>query len=108
MVGKSLLQNRTSGSIENFDPKSTLSFGVPYVVQFLWDQLGLIKGIQAELKDRQVIFDVSRYVKAMVCNRLMNPSSKLDLFRTIEDMYLPETEDEPWQSLELSFVARTL
>ena len=94
---ESLLQNRASGSIEDFDPKSTLSFGVPYVVQFLWDQLGLTKAIQTELHDRQVTFDVSRYVKAMVCNRLMNPSSKLDLFHTIEDMYLPESGDEPWQ-----------
>ena len=94
---ESLLQNRASGSIEDFDPKSTLSFGVPYVVQFLWDQLGLTKAVQNELKDRQVTFDVARYVKAMVCNRLMNPSSKLDLFHTIEDMYLPESGDEPWQ-----------
>ncbi|QQE78184.1 IS1634 family transposase [Alicyclobacillus sp. SO9] len=94
---ESLLQNRTSGSIEDFDPKSTLSFGVPYVVQFLWDQLGLTKAIETGLKDRQVTFDVARYVKAMVCNRLMNPSSKLDLFHTIEDMYLPEEEGESWQ-----------
>lgn len=94
---ESLLQNRASGSIEDFDPKSTLSFGVPYVVQFLWDQLGLTKAMHNELKDRQVTFDVARYVKAMVCNRLMNPSSKLDLFHTIEDMYLPESGDEPWQ-----------
>lgn len=94
---ESLLQNRVSGSIEDLDPKATLSFGVPYVVQFLWDQLGLTKAMQAELKDRQVTFDVARYVKAMVCNRLMNPSSKLDLFHTIEDMYLPDAGDEPWQ-----------
>ena len=76
---ESLLQNRTSGSIEDFDPKSTLSFGVPYVVQFLWDQLGLTKAIQDGLKDRQVTFDVARYVKVMVCNRLMNPVKQTGL-----------------------------
>lgn len=94
---ESLLQNRASGSVEDFTPQATLSFGVPYVVQFLWDQLGLTKAIQAELEDRQVTFDVARYVKAMICNRLMNPSSKLDLFHTIEDMYLPDAGDDPWQ-----------
>lgn len=94
---ESLLQNRTSGSIEDLNPKSTLSFGVTYVVQFLWDQLGLTKAFQDELHNRNVMFDVSRYVKAMVCNRLMNPSSKLNLFHTIEDMYLPESDDGPWQ-----------
>lgn len=94
---ESLLQNRVSGSIDDLNPESSLSFGIPYVVQFLWDQLGLTKAMQAELQDRQVTFDVARYVKAMVCNRLMNPSSKLNLFHTIEDMYLPDAGDKPWQ-----------
>jgi transposase len=94
---ESLLQNRSVGSVEDIAPKSTLSFGVPYVVQFLWDQLGLTQAIQAQLGDRHVTFDVARYLKAMVYNRLMNPSSKLDLFHKIEDMYLPESDAQPWQ-----------
>nr|WP_235587115.1 hypothetical protein [Ferroacidibacillus organovorans] len=49
------------------------------MVQFLWDQLGLTQAIQEQLKDRHVTFDVARYLKAMVCNRLIDPSSKLKL-----------------------------
>jgi len=94
---ESLLHHRTSGSIEDIDPKSTLSFGVSYVVQFLWDQLGLTQAIQDQLKDRSVTFDVARYLKAMVCNRLIDPSSKLNLFHTIDDLYLPESDENPWQ-----------
>ena len=94
---ESLLQHRTSGSLEDLNPMATLSFGVPYVVQFLWDQLGLTKAIEEALQGRNISFDVARYVKAMVCNRLMNPSSKLDLFHSIQDMYLPESDGESWQ-----------
>ncbi len=32
---ESLLQNRATGSLADFHPQSTRSFGVPYVVQFL-------------------------------------------------------------------------
>lgn len=43
IIGKleSLLQHRTRGTAEDLEPSKTVQFGVPYVVQFLWDQLGL-------------------------------------------------------------------
>ncbi len=66
------------------------------MVQFLWDQLGLTKAIRDALKDRDVTFDVPAYIQAMVINRLLDPSSKLHLFDTIEDMYLPDASHE-WQ-----------
>ncbi|WP_425057930.1 hypothetical protein SCACP_25010 [Sporomusa carbonis] len=93
---ESLLQNRVTGSIEDLEPGNCLQFGVPYVVQFLWDQLGLTGAISNALKDRGVTFDVAGYVQAMVINRLVDPSSKFQLFKTIEDMYLPDAPHE-WQ-----------
>jgi len=93
---ESLLQNRVVGSLDELNPKATLHFGIPYVVQFLWNQLGLNQAIRDALKDRNVTFDVPTYIQAMVINRLLDPSSKLHLFDTIEDMYLPDAEHE-WQ-----------
>lgn len=92
----SLLQNRVLGSLNDLDPKATLHFGVPYVVQFLWDQFGLTKAINDALKDREVTFDVAGYIQAMVINRLIDPSSKMHLFDTIEDLYLPNVSHK-WQ-----------
>lgn len=93
---ESVLHHRTRGSAEDLEPIQTLQFGVPYVVQVLWDQLGLTDMIRDALKDRAVMFDVARYIQAMVINRLLDPSSKLHLFDTIEDLYLPSS-DESWQ-----------
>ncbi|MCL6445766.1 MAG: IS1634 family transposase [Alicyclobacillus sp.] len=94
---ESLLQHRTTGSIDDFETHHVLQFGVPYVVQFLWNQLGLTEAIRHALKDREVTFDVARYVQAMVIHRLVDPSSKLRLFQTLDDLYLPDAGSEPWQ-----------
>nr|WP_026962433.1 IS1634 family transposase [Alicyclobacillus herbarius] len=94
---ESLLQHRTTGSLEDFEAQQVLQFGVPYVVQFLWNQLGLTEAIRDALKDRDITFDVARYVQAMVVHRLVDPSSKLRLFRTLDDLYLPDAGSEPWQ-----------
>lgn len=94
---ESLLPNRTLGSAEDLQPLHTLQFGVPHVVQVLWDQLGMSSIIETALHGRQVTFDVARYLQAMVINRLVDPSSKLRLFQTLADLYLPEGDQEPWQ-----------
>lgn len=93
---ESLLQNRVRGSLDDLTPKATLHFGVSYVVQFLWDQLGLTKAIDEGIRGRDVQFDVARYIQAMVINRLIDPASKLRLFETIEDLYLPSGSHD-WQ-----------
>lgn len=92
----SLLQHRVMGSLSDLDSKATLHFGISYVVQFLWDQLDLSKAIREALKEQEIAFDVSGYVQAMVINRLLNPSGKVCLFDTIEDIYLPNVSDK-WQ-----------
>lgn len=94
---ESLLQDPARGSIEDFETRSVQHFGVPYVVQFLWDQLGLTDAIQDALKGRNVTFDVARYVQAMVIHRLVDPSSKLRLFQTLDELYLPDTDGDDWQ-----------
>ena len=56
---ESLLPNRTQGGAEGLQPLHSLQFGVPYVVQVLWNQLGLTSIIQEALWGRQVTFDVA-------------------------------------------------
>ena len=87
---ESVLQNRVVGSLSDLNPVCMLEFGVPYVVQFLWDQLHLSEAIRAALGSRNVEFDVAEYIKAMVINRLADPASKRELFLTVEDFYLPD------------------
>lgn len=94
---ESLLQDPARGSIEDFETRNVQHFGVPYVVQFLWDQLGLTAAIQDALKGRNVTFDVARYVQAMVIHRLVDPSSKLRLFQTLDELYLPDADGGDWQ-----------
>jgi hypothetical protein len=93
---QSVLQNRVLGTVDDFNPLSAMHFGVSHVVQFLWDQLGLTQAIRDALKDRDIEFDVAAYIRAMVVNRLQDPSSKLQLFQTIEDLYLPDGGQD-WQ-----------
>jgi len=93
---ESVLQNRVIGSLSDLNPVSMLEFGVPYVVQVMWDQLHLSEAIRTALSGRNVEFDVAEYIKAMVVNRLADPSSKRELFLTVEDFYLPDGP-ETWQ-----------
>lgn len=44
---ESVLQNRVFGSLDDLNPVCMLEFGVPYVVQFLWDQLHLTEAIRS-------------------------------------------------------------
>ena len=66
----------------------TSTFNSPVLSAFrrgliLWDQLELTQAIQAQSETRQVTFDVARCLQAMVVNRLMDPSSKLNLLNYI-------------------------
>ncbi|MCY0900478.1 MAG: hypothetical protein OWU33_16425 [Firmicutes bacterium] len=94
---ESLRPHRTTGSLEDFEAQQVLPFGVPYVVQFLWNPLGLTEAIRDALRDRAVTVDVARYVQAMVIQRLVDPASQLRLFCTLEDLSLPDWGGEPWQ-----------
>jgi len=93
---ESVLQNRVFGSLDDLNPVCMLEFGVPYVVQFLWDQLHLTEAIRSALGTRNVEFDVAEYIKAMVVSRLADPASKRELFLTVEDFYLPDSPKK-WQ-----------
>lgn len=94
---QSFLQERVLGSLDDFELQSIQKFGIQYVFNFLWNQLKMTEAIQECLRGREVTFDVARYVKAMVLNRLLDPTSKLHLFRTIEDLYLPDFVGQDWE-----------
>lgn len=94
---ESLLQDPARGSIEDFETRNVQHFGVPSVVQFLWDQLGLAGAIQDAWRGSNVTFDVARYVQIMVIHRLVDQSSKLRLFQTLDELYLPDSDGDDWQ-----------
>lgn len=73
-----VLQNRVLGSFNDLNPVCIIEFGVPYMVQFLWDQLHLSETIKPALSGRSIEFDVAEYIKAMVIGRLADPARKRD------------------------------
>ncbi|MDK2924715.1 MAG: hypothetical protein PWQ41_489 [Bacillota bacterium] len=103
---REFLHDDPYGTAEDITTYGTKHYGIPYVVNFFWDQLGLTEFIRSSLKDRQLEFDVALCTKIMVLNRLIAPQSKLALTRWIPDLYLEELEGRPQP--ELHHFYRTL
>jgi len=69
-------------------------YGGTYVLEQLWQRLGLDTIIKRLLKDRSYEKDVERLLFTMVANRALDPSSKLAIEEWAkEDVYIPEAED---------------
>ncbi|NSW83678.1 MAG: IS1634 family transposase [Syntrophothermus sp.] len=103
---REFLHDDPYGTAEDITTYGTKHYGIPYVVNFFWDQFGLTEFIRSSLKDRQLEFDVALCTKIMVLNRLIAPQSKLALTRWIPDLYLEELEGTPQP--ELHHFYRTL
>ena len=56
-------------------------FGTGYVLQSLWQELGIDKALSKRLAERKYEAPIERVLFAMVANRALNPSSK----RAVED-----------------------
>lgn len=56
-------------------------FGTGYVLQSLWQELGIDKALSKRLSERKYEAPIERVLFAMVANRALNPSSK----RAVED-----------------------
>jgi hypothetical protein len=77
---------------------------VPYLIEQLWQQLGLRTFFRAQLKQRKIEFPVERALLAMVAHRAVDPSSKRqDFYWLRNDAFLP------WgQQVELHHLYRAL
>ncbi len=75
-----------------FDPAR--AFGDLFALHELWQQLGLGAALRRALRSSRRRFDAAALVRAMVFNRLCEPSSKLGVLRWLETVSLPEAPEK--------------
>jgi transposase len=74
--------------------KTTLSFGLPLVIEALWERLGLKKTLEDITTNRGCRISYERALLAMVANRLCAPESKLGVWdRWLSKVYIPSCGD---------------
>ena len=76
----------------NLSLPSAKIWGPVLVAERLWKEAKLDRALRRVLEGRQIQFDLSEAVFAMVLNRLMDPASKLALMRWKETVYRPAFE----------------
>lgn len=79
---------------EEFQTKTSRSYGDVLAIKSLWDSLKISDSITNLLKNRKIDTKVSLLVLVMVINRLIAPGSKLAVSRWYKRIYLPELEIE--------------
>lgn len=66
-------------------------FGGPWLLQGLWERLGIKKTLQKLLIERNYVMPMERMLFAMVANRALNPSSKLHIEHWVEEeAFIPD------------------
>ena len=69
------------------------AFGHVYLLHELWQQLGLDQALRHALRSSRRQFDAATLVRAMVFNRLCEPTSKLGVLRWLETVAMPDAPD---------------
>jgi len=69
----------SSGAVPGFEFHASRELGAPWLLDALWNRLGIGKAIKALLKERQFEIPIERLVFAMVAGRILAPGSKLSL-----------------------------
>jgi len=68
----------------------TLALGTPWVIEALWERLGIGQAVRDICKARTLKAPYERALLAMVANRLCEPESKLGLWdRWLQKVYMP-------------------
>lgn len=75
-------------------PEDSFEFGAPYALDVVWQQLGLSDALRRHARRHKVDFDLVRPVKTMVFNRLLDPRSKLGVYRWARGQCIPEVFPE--------------
>lgn len=69
-------------------------FGGAYVIDQMWQRLGIPEAIRRAAADRRISAAVERIIFTLVCNRVLAPSSKLAALEwAAEDVALPAVPD---------------
>lgn len=67
-----------------------LDYGAPFILDALWKELKLSECIRKHVAHNTCEIDIVPPVKAMVFNRLIEPSSKLKVFEWVKTQVIPE------------------
>jgi len=70
--------------------EATLEYGVGYVADLMWQELGLEELINEVLKKKKTELDYGKWIKIMVVNKLSDPSSKLGIFEWLSGVWWPK------------------
>lgn len=89
--------NRAVGRAENTASEviqeAGLSFGDVFALHELWRDLGIDTAMKRALRSARREFDAEALIRAMVFNRLCDPSSKLGCLRWLETVAMPAMPD---------------
>ena len=77
------VEARLGSAGAELDVERALPFGGSYVLERLWQRLGIAQTLSALLKKRAFQGDVERLLFALVANRALDPRSKLALERWV-------------------------
>ena len=69
------------------------AFGDLFALHGLWQELGLDRALRRALRSTRRRFDAPALVRAMVFNRLCEPTSKLGVLRWLETVSLPDAPE---------------
>ena len=70
------------------------SFGDVFALHELWRDLGIDKALQRALRSSRREFDAEALIRAMVFNRLCDPTSKLGCLRWLETVAMPAMPED--------------
>ena len=69
-------------------------FGQIWALLYLWKELKISQAIARARRKRNIQYDLEAHIRALVFNRLDDPSSKLALLTWLEEVYLPGVRRE--------------
>jgi len=75
---------------EDFDIHDTFDFGACFAIDSIWKQLNMSNTIRNHMKEHNCDIDIVPPVKAMVFNRLLEPSSKLRVSEWVKTQAIHE------------------
>jgi transposase len=81
--------------------RAAKQYGPMVIFRHIWNELGLSKILDHFFSSTQTRFSITESVFAMVCNRLMDPGSKMKTERWMQTVYEPK-----WEQLELHHLYR--
>lgn len=89
--------NRAVGRAHNTSSdviqESGLSFGDVFALHELWRDLGIDTALKRAMRSSRRAFDAEALIRAMVFNRLCDPTSKLGCLRWLETVAMPAMPD---------------